>query len=95
MLAPVAAYSTLIFATVTPCSDNVTNPLRLPGMPANCNAVAGTVMQNNNIMINDLYSLVLPRLNEPQIPNNVHFTEAGYKVPGERVSDIIVENLQK
>jgi hypothetical protein len=34
-------------------------------------------MERNGAMINDLYGLVLPRLNEFVQPRNVHMTRAG------------------
>lgn len=83
----------LIFTTTTPYPDNVTNPLRDSGMSEKYNKVANEIMKRNNIPVNDLYSYILPRLEELQIPNNVHFKEEGYKVIGQRVALIVSENL--
>lgn len=51
-------------------------------------------MKENGVVINDLYTLVLPRMSEIQLPSNVHFTEPGYEVLGEAVAQKIVECLQ-
>jgi acyl-CoA thioesterase-1 len=69
----------LIFATTTPYPDKLKRQMRSPGMPKIYNQVALKIMNKNQIKINDIYSLVLPKLNELQIPNNVHFNEKGSK----------------
>lgn len=80
----------LIFATTTPYPDELSGPLRDPGMPKKYNKVAENIMNKNNIAINDLYNFVLPRMAEIQRPNNVHFTEEGYKALAKKVADKIV-----
>ncbi|MBL0110981.1 MAG: SGNH/GDSL hydrolase family protein [Saprospiraceae bacterium] len=84
----------LIFATTTPYPDTAIKPMRLPGMPEKYNVVAEKIMKENGVVINDLYTLVLPRMSEIQLPSNVHFTEPGYEVLGEAVAQKIVECLQ-
>lgn len=84
----------LIFATTTPYPDAVTNPLRDPGMSEKYNRVAIQIMNRNNIDINDLYTFAKPRLQEIQLPNNVHFTEEGYRELGQKVIDRITEHLE-
>ncbi len=86
--------SDLIFATTTPYPDEVTNPLRDPGMSEKYNSVAIKIMNRNNIDINDLYTFAKPRLQEIQLPNNVHFTEEGYRALGRKVIDRITEHLE-
>ena len=86
---------TLIFATTTPYPDKLERQIRTPGMPEKYNKVALEIMEENGIEVNDLYSFVLPRMNEIQIPNNVHFTEAGYLALGEQVSKAILNKLKK
>ena len=83
----------LIFATTTPYPDEVTGPLRTPGMPEKYNKAALKIMKSNKIEINDLYVFVLPRMEELQRPNNVHFTEIGSKVLGEQVVKSILNAL--
>jgi lysophospholipase L1-like esterase len=43
--------------------------------------------------VDDLCSLVQPRLAELQQPGNVHFTDKGYDVLGEQVAAEILEIL--
>jgi hypothetical protein len=83
----------IIFATTTPYPDEVTGPIRKPGMPAKYNQAAIKIMNKNNVIINDLYAFMLPRMNELQLPNNVHFTEEGSfelaKKVAERIKEVI------
>ncbi len=83
----------LIFATTTPYPDHPEGPLRDSGMPEKYNRIAIKIMNRNNIMINDLYTFAQPRLNEIQIPNNVHFTDLGYRQLADKVIDRITEML--
>ena len=83
----------LIFATTTPYPATVSKPLRSPGMPERYNAVALEIMKANGVVINDLYSLVLPRMADLQRPDNVHFTDAGYRVLGDVVAKKIMDSL--
>ena len=83
----------LIFATTTPYPATATKPMRSPGMPEKYNAMALEIMKANGVAIDDLYSLVLPRMAELQRPDNVHFTDAGYAVLGETVASSIRELL--
>lgn len=81
--------SNLVFATTTPYPDNLKGSMRDPGLSKKYNRVALKVMKKNNIMINDLYSFVLPRMEELQIPQNVHFTETGSETIGNEVAGFI------
>jgi acyl-CoA thioesterase-1 len=83
----------LIFATTTPYPDEVTGPLRKPGMPVKYNREAVKIMNKHNIIINDLYAFMLPRMNELQLPRNVHFTEEGSFELGKKVAERITEAL--
>ena len=83
----------LVFATTTPYPDEVGGPLRDPGMPEKYNKVALKIMKKNGIAVNDLYAYVLPRMEELQRPNNVHFTEAGSRELAKEVAKIINDNL--
>jgi acyl-CoA thioesterase-1 len=85
----------LIFATTTPYPDDVIGPLRKPGMPVKYNREAVKIMNKNNIMINDLYAFMLPRMNELQLPKNVHFTEEGSFELAKKVTERIIETLDK
>lgn len=83
----------LVFATTTPYPDDVTGPLRDPGMPEKYNKVAQKIMKKNGIFVNDLFAYVLPRMKELQRPNNVHFTESGSRVLAGQVASVIKNNL--
>ena len=88
-----ATNAKLVFATTTPYPDNVSGPLRDPGMPEKYNKVALKVMKKNSILVNDLYAFVLPRMEALQRPSNVHFTEAGSRALAEQVAEVIKEQL--
>jgi len=83
----------LVFATTTPYPDEVGGPLRDPGMPEKYNKAALKIMKKKSIVVNDLFAYVLPRMEEWQRPNNVHFTEAGSRALAKQVAKIINENL--
>lgn len=87
--------ATLIFATTTPYPDDLKTAIRDAGLSKKYNRVALKVMKKNKIMINDLYSFVLPRMQELQLPENVHFTKKGSEELGIRVADIIRNRLKK
>tara|TARA_B100000900_G_C20587582_1_gene720257 strand:- start:1923 stop:2591 length:669 start_codon:yes stop_codon:yes gene_type:complete len=79
----------LIFATTTPYPDKLGRQMRSPGMSKIYNQVALKIMNNNQIIVNDLYSLVLPKISELQIANNVHFKENG----SEFLADLVVKSI--
>jgi acyl-CoA thioesterase-1 len=83
----------LIFATTTPYPDVVEGPLRKPGMPQKYNREAVKIMNKNNVIINDLYAFMLPRMHELQLPNNVHFTETGSFELAKKVTERIIEAI--
>ena len=83
----------LIFATTTPYPDKLGKQMRSPGMPKIYNQVAIKIMDKSEIKINDLYSLVLPRVNELQRPNNVHFNIKGSEFLAEQVLKSIKGSL--
>ena len=83
----------LIFATTTPYPKSKLKPARKPGMHKIYNQIALTIMKKYNVKINDLHSFVLPRMNELQRPNNVHFSEYGSKELAKVAVKSILENL--
>jgi acyl-CoA thioesterase-1 len=86
--------ATLIFATTTPYPDYVQGVLRDKGMPAKYNNTAIKIMNKNEIIINDLYAFMLPRMNELQLEKNVHFKPDGYKALAGKVADRIKEVIR-
>ena len=79
----------LIFATTTPYPSTKLKPARKPGMHEIYNKVALSVMKKYNVKINDLHSFVLPRMNELQRPNNVHFSKYG----SEELAKLVVKSI--
>ena len=65
-----------------------------PGMPEKYNKVALKIMKKNGIMVNDLHAFVLPRMDELQRPNNVHFTEAGSRALAGQFTKVINDILR-
>jgi lysophospholipase L1-like esterase len=51
-------------------------------------------MDKQGIPVVDLYSFALPKLDEIQLPRNVHFTDEGYAVLAQPVADAILEALR-
>lgn len=84
----------LIFATTTPFPHGV-NPARLPEDTAKYNAAALKIMRDNNIQVNDLYSLVLPDLKTLQKRRNVHFNQEGSTVLAGQVAAVIQSALSE
>lgn len=72
-----ATNAKLIFATTTPVVANSSGPLREVDGPIRYNAAALEIMKANSIQVNDLYAFSLPRLDEWQLPRNVHFSKQG------------------
>lgn len=70
----------LIFATTTPYPDDGLKPLRDPKLYTEYNRRAMKVMKDNNIEVNDLEQFVIPKMEDIQIPKNVHFTEEGSQI---------------
>jgi lysophospholipase L1-like esterase len=57
------------------------------------NAMAQRLMDEQGIPVVDLYSFALPKLDEIQLPRNVHFTDDGYAVLAQPVAEAILETL--
>jgi hypothetical protein len=83
----------LVFATTTPVPNTKVNPPRLTADVVEYNAAAKRIMQQSGVTVDDLYSLVYPRLSELQLPANVHYTTEGYKVLGHQVAETILREL--
>jgi len=83
----------LIFATTTPIP--VGSEGREAGDEIGYNEAARRVMKEAKTKIDDLYSVVAPRLADLQLPKNVHFRPAGYNVLAEQVAESIKADLPK
>lgn len=84
----------LIFATTTPFPDKPDGPVRRFEDVLRYNKSALKIMKKNGVVINDLYSFALPRMQALQIPNNVHFTKEGSAVLAEEVARVIRQHLK-
>ena len=83
----------LIWASTTPIPGPPLRPPRLAADVIKYNQIAARVMSDNNIPIDDLYSLILPRQQELQVKGNVHFLKQGYQVLAVQVASTIEKAL--
>lgn len=58
------------------------------------NGVAKSLAEKHDLMINDLYSVILPHLAKVQYRNDIHFNEAGTKMLASKVESTLVIALQ-
>ena len=86
--------ATLIWCNTTPVPEGCSPPRTDEDVVA-YNAVAKKVMDENKIVINDLYAFALPKLEKIQRPANVHFLPEGSAVLAQQVAVAIVEQLKK
>ena len=85
----------LIWATTTPVPDPVSKlGSRATDAPV-YNGIAKKIMDENGVIIDDLYSLALPQLSKIQRPQNVHFTQEGYEALAKQVAGSIESVLVK
>src|SRR5262249_33825270 len=85
----------LIWASTTPVPEGKLSPPRKPGDDVKFNAVARKVMDENGVVVNDLYTFAASRLKGIQIPANVHFTKEGSTVLAKQVASAIEAALKK
>jgi acyl-CoA thioesterase-1 len=90
-----ATKARLIWASTTPVPDAKTSPPRKNADVIAYNDVAKKVMEENGVVVDDLYTLALPRLEKIQRPANVHFTEEGSRALAEQVAASIQAALKK
>ncbi|MDF7799619.1 SGNH/GDSL hydrolase family protein [Pontiellaceae bacterium B1224] len=79
----------LIFATTTPYPEGPQGPARDPADVSKYNDIALKIMQANDVQVNDLYTLCDGKLDEIQLPKNVHFNPAGRELQGKAVAEAI------
>lgn len=81
--------ATLIWASTTPRpADGKEGPVLVDAVIER-NDIAARVMRENDIVIDDLYTAVLPHLAEMQNPKDVHFNAKGYSFLGSQVAAAI------
>lgn len=84
----------LIFATTTPVPDGgQISPTRRFDDISKRNEIALKVMKENNVAIDDLYTVILPKQAELQKPKDVHFQKEGSEILGKAVAASIETQL--
>jgi acyl-CoA thioesterase-1 len=78
----------LIWASTTPVPEGAGG--RTKGDEVKYNEIAAGVMKKHGVPTDDLYAFAIERLDEIQLPQNVHFTEEGSEALGKKV----VESIQ-
>lgn len=76
----------LIWATTTPIPDGELTPARKFGDVKEYNEIAGRVMKENGVAIDDLNAHITPKLAELQNPRDVHFKPAGSEFLAQKVA---------
>jgi lysophospholipase L1-like esterase len=82
----------LIWCSTTPVPKKSSPPRHNDDVLA-YNAVAGKVMKENGVPIDDLYAFAQPQMEKIQRPDNVHFTTDGSETLAKQVSKVILESL--
>lgn len=85
----------LIWASTTPVPEGKLSPPRKNSDVEAYNKAAKKVMEENGVLIDDLYTFALPKLKDIQRPANVHFTDPGSKVLAEQVAASILAAMKK
>jgi len=83
----------LIWASTTPVPNAKVKPRRKNDDVIAYNAAAAKIMEENGVLINDLYAFALPRLGKILLPANVHFTAEGSAALAEKVAVTIERTL--
>lgn len=83
--------TTLIWCATTPVPEGAS--FRKPGDEVEYNAIAQKVMRAHGIPTNDLYAYARKRLDEIQLPANVHFGKRGSAILAESVARHILDAL--
>lgn len=83
----------LIWASTTPIPDSPDGKQTAASIVERNKAAAG-VMKKHDVLTDDLFAAITPRLAELQPPNDVHFNAKGYDFLGETVSASIQQALK-
>lgn len=83
-----ATKAKIIWATTTPTPPN--SKEYPAGRIEKLNEVAAKVAAENGLLVDDLYTYILPTLAQHQNPNDVHFNAAGYT----RLSEKVTQSLE-
>ena len=86
--------ATLVWCSTTPVPTGVSPPRTNDDVLA-YNAAALEIMEAREILVDDLYTFAAERLDDIQLPNNVHFTPEGSQTLAEQVARSIQEALRQ
>jgi arylsulfatase len=88
--------ATLIWCSTTPVpAPGTANPTRKSEDVPTYNEVAAKVVKEFKLPVDDLYTFAFERLDQIQIPKNVHFTPKGSDTLAEQVAKVIEQHLPK
>jgi acyl-CoA thioesterase-1 len=87
-----ATGATLVWASTTPIPPGPTRNY-ISGSDAEYNAAALEIMNENHILVDDLYGFSMPRLSEVQRPLDVHPRAVGGEAMATQVADSIIAAL--
>lgn len=85
----------VIFATTTPIQDDPTKKINPAMAVVERNQAAIEIMKKNNVAVDDLFTVITPKLAEYQNVKDVHFKEEGYDYLGKAVAESIIPLLKK
>ena len=85
----------VIFATTTPIPDDLTKKKNPATTVVERNQAAIEIMKKNNVPVDDLFTVITPKVAEYQNVKDVHFKEEGYDYLGKAVAESIVPLLKK
>lgn len=85
----------VIFATTTPIQDDPTKKINPAMAVVERNHAAIEIMKKNNVAVDDLFTVITPKLAEYQNVKDVHFKEEGYDFMGKAVAESIIPLLKK
>lgn len=88
-----ATGATLIWASTTPIPDDAAKKQSAASIVER-NTAAAALMAQHAIAIDDLFTVITPKLATLQNPNDVHFTSAGYDFLGQAVAASIAAKLR-
>ena len=88
-----ATGATLIWASTTPIPDDTAKKQSAASIVER-NTAAAALMAKHAIAIDDLFTVITPKLATLQNPNDVHFTSAGYDFLGQHVAQSISARLK-
>ena len=93
----IATNAHLILTTTTPvpAGKKPVRPFRSPTDPPKYNKIAKELAKEFNLDVNDLFEFANSRLDEIQIPNNVHFTRDGSRLLGLEVARKLKTHLKR